>query len=212
MVIAGSILAFYAYIGFEDMIEIAEEVNNPGKVRPAGILLTLLISTVLYVTLITAALLATGPQYLAASKAPLTDLFRAVSALNPAIFNLIGLFAIINGALIQIIMASRIIYGLAARQQLPRQLAALSARTQTPIVATTIVVGVVYATALTGRLAGLAETTAIIILILFAGVNFSLWRIEMRTCSSFRQLSTVGYVGLAGGLVCLALVAHALLA
>ncbi|MEM9621585.1 MAG: amino acid permease [Pseudomonadota bacterium] len=217
LIITGSVLAFYAYIGFEDMIEIAEEVKNPAKVMPAGILLTLLISTGIYMTLVTAALLATSPEYLATSTAPLTDLFRAVSSLDPAIFNVIGLFAIINGALIQIIMATRIIYGLAARGQFPAALATIAPRTQTPITATVLVTGAVLVLALVGQLAELAELTAIIILLLFAGVNFSLWRLEKRQAAvvyplSFRRWvapSARGAIGLAGGLVCLALVIHA---
>lgn len=179
-VLSGAVLAFYAYIGFEDMIEVAEEVQQVKRNLPIAIIVTLIATTVLYVLLIATALLATGPQYLANSSAPLADLFRAVSEINPATISAIALLALVNGALIQIIMASRIMYGLASRGQLPVVFARINPTTQTPITATLIAGSLVTIMALSGTVAILAEITSVIILCLFLMVNLSLLLLELR--------------------------------
>jgi amino acid transporter len=94
------------------------------------------------------------------------------------IFGLIALLAILNGVLIQIVMASRVIYGLASRQQLPALLGKIYQRTQTPVIATLLVSASVLALALVGNLALLAETTSVIMLVVFTIVNFALWRLK----------------------------------
>ena len=96
-----ALLAFYAFIGFEDMVNVAEEVRDVRRNLPLAILLTLLISTVLYVLLMLAAVFALPPARLAASQAPLAYLYQQVTGQPATVISLIGMFAIINGALIQ---------------------------------------------------------------------------------------------------------------
>ncbi len=163
----------------------------------------------LYLSLVVTALLATGPDFLAHSAAPLADLYRAVADGEPRVIAAIGLLAIINGALIQIIMAARILYGLASREHLPKVLSSVNPRTRTPLAATVLASAAVLTLALIGRLAVLAETTSLIILMLFAGVNYSLWRIERRMSGA---LPPVAYVALTGTVICLAMVGHTLYA
>ena len=99
---------------------------------------------------------------------------------DATIINMIGLFAIINGVLIQMIMVSRVIYGLGVRGQLPNALAYVNRASRTPLVATALVTVIVLTLALIGRLASLAEATSLIMLIVFALVNLSLLRIKVR--------------------------------
>ncbi len=197
-IVAGGVLSFYAYIGFEDMVEVAEEVEDVSQTLPRAILLTLGLSTLIYVLLVTATIMATGPALLADSTAPLADVYRHLTGSDPWVISLIGLFAIINGALIQVIMASRVIYGLASREQLPQMLGHVNGVTKTPIRATLIAGTIVLLLALAGNLALLAELTAVIMLTVFALVNFSLTRLAWQT----ERLKAI--VAAIGGTVCCA--------
>jgi amino acid transporter len=175
---AGSLLAFYAFIGFEDMVDVAEEVRDVKRNMPIAILLTLVITTVLYMLIMIAAVLALPPAKLAGSEAPLAILYEVYTEEKPVVISVIGLFAIINGALIQMIMASRVMYGLSSRGQLPAVFSTVNAVTRTPLYSTAAATSVVMILATVGRLAILAETTSLIILTIFSLVNLSLWRIK----------------------------------
>lgn len=178
--LGGAILAFYAYIGFEDMVDVAEEVRSVRRNLPRAILLTLGITTLLYMTLMTIAVLAMPPHLLAAANAPLVALFAHQTGGSGQVIALIGVFAIINGALVQMILASRVLYGLASRGQLPRFLGRVNRRTRTPLVATTLVTAVTLVVATSGRLTTLAQATSIIMLTVFTAVNLALWRLKAR--------------------------------
>lgn len=177
IVIGGAVLAFYAYIGFEDMVVVAEEVKDVSNNLPRAIMLTMVITTVIYVVLVTSAILATGPELLANSRAPLADVYRHLTNNEPVAISVIGMFAIINGALIQIIMASRVLYGLSSRGQLPKFLQWVHPVTKTPLPATLLASTGVLVLAIAGDLASLAEITAITMLVVFALVNWSLCRV-----------------------------------
>ena len=153
------------------MVEIAEEVKDVRRVLPRAILLTLGLSTLLYVVLIVTAVLAVGPSFLSQSNAPLSDLVARLGRVNPLIMSAIGLFAILNGALIQLIMASRVLYGLADRGQIPTQLARLNKLTKTPILASLLCITLVLVISISGTVEQLARSTSLIILIIFTLVN-----------------------------------------
>ncbi len=174
----GVTLAFYAFIGFEDMVDIAEEVTDVERTLPRGILLTLVISTALYLVLMIAALLSLDPSSLSTSSAPMAALFAENTNSTASTISLIALFAIINGALIQLVMVSRVLYGLSSRGQLPNWFGRVSPLTQTPLNATGFATLVLVSLALAGHLAGLARTTSLLMLGIFGLVNISLWRIK----------------------------------
>lgn len=177
-VYGAALLAFYAFIGFEDMVDVAEEVKNVKRNLPIAILATLSITTILYVLITLVAVLSMPLDVLAASAAPLSLLFEHHTGMKPTIISAIGMFAIVNGALIQIIMASRVLYGLSSRKQLPQFLSIINNKTRTPLYATIVVFVIVLILALLGRLASLAELTSVIMLIVFSIVNLALWRIK----------------------------------
>lgn len=176
----GTILSFYAFIGFEDMVDVAEEVRSVKRTLPIAILLTLGITTLIYMLLMTTAVLSIPPSELANSKAPLAYLYEFHTGETATAISIIGMFAIINGALIQIIMASRVLYGLSSRGQLPKFLAFLNSRTRTPVIATALATTFVLILALIGQLSSLAEATSLIMLTIFSMVNLALWRIKQR--------------------------------
>ena len=180
-VAAASLLTFYAYLGFEDMVNVAEEVKDVRRVLPLAIGITLVVTTLLYVILATVCVLTVTPAELAGSTAPLAFIYERVTGSAPTGIAIVGILAVVNGALIQTIMASRILYGLASHGQLPAGLARVHARAGTPLNATAVVGALVLVLALWFPLAGLAEGTAIATLLVFASVNFALWQIKGRS-------------------------------
>ena len=175
---AGSLLAFYAFIGFEDMVEVAEETRNVRRTLPIAIIVTLCITTLLYMAVMITAVFAMPPEQLAGSEAPLSRIYEHYTGSNATVISVIGLFALINGALIQLIMAARVLYGLSSRQLLPALFRRVNNRTKTPVVATVFATAIIMALALAGRLATLAEATSLIMLCVFALVNLSLIRVK----------------------------------
>jgi APA family basic amino acid/polyamine antiporter len=205
-IFTGAILAFYAFIGFEDMVEVAEEVRRVKRTLPYAIILTLIISTAIYLLLIFAATVAMTPAALAESDAPLAALYEQLTGEKPIVITAIGLFAIINGALIQIIMASRVLYGLASRNQLPTMFATVNEKTRTPLVATVTIALLILAFALMGNLSSLAHATATVMLAIFATVNLALWRIKAATPRPPDVLVFPRWISLLGFLVSTAFV------
>ena len=173
-VIAGAVIAFYAFIGFEDIVNVAEETRNPEKVLPAAILITLAGTTLLYVLVSLVALGSVAPGELMASDAPLSLLFERLSGLPGEAVSAIAIVSVLNGALIQMIMASRVLYGLSRRGWLPGPFGDVNARTRTPAKATLFCLFVVAGLVLTLDLERLATAASYVTLIVFALVNTAL--------------------------------------
>lgn len=176
----GAFLAFFAFIGFEDMVNVAEEVKNPEKNMPRAILIALVISTMLYALVSVVAIVNLSPEALASSKAPLADIYTSATGQKPIVITFISLFAVINGALIQLIMSSRILYGMSNRGWLPSIFSQLNNRTRTPVFATIFVVLIITLLALWFPIEKLAQSTSYLILTIFFLVNIALFRIRKR--------------------------------
>ena len=173
-VLSASMLAFFAFIGFEGLANIAEEVKDPQRTLPKAIFLTLAISTLFYILVVWIALVSVPRDELAAARAPLSLVFQRVTGASPFAISAIAIVATVNGIIALMVMASRVIYGMADRNLLSSVFAAVSPRTRTPLNATAVVVAVVLVLALTFPLEGLAETTSRLGLIIFAFVNAAL--------------------------------------
>jgi basic amino acid/polyamine antiporter, APA family len=182
-ILSGSFLAFYAFIGFEDMVNVAEEIKDVERTLPRAIVITLLLTTVIYCLVALVAVLSIPPLELGQQKAPLSYIYQIKSGFDPAIISLIGIFAILNGGLIQMIMASRVLYGMSRQSLAPRALQFLgdiNPKTQTPVKATSCVVLLVSFLALSFDIEGLAETTSLMILIIATLVNAALLRLKLQ--------------------------------
>ena len=179
-VLSGAFIAFYAFIGFEDIVKVAEEVRDPARNLAWAILLALGISSLFYVAVSLVSVLAVPPAELGASEAPLALVWERATGLPSHLVSAIGIAAVINGALVQLIMASRMLYGMAHKGWLPAWLAAVHPGTRTPLRATGVVLVVVLALALAFPLVHLAEATSFINLLVFCVVNLSLWFIKGR--------------------------------
>ena len=199
-IILGAFLAFFAFIGFEDMVNVAEEVVDPKRTLPLAILLALLIATLIYAAVSLVAVLSLDLDRLSSSTAPLADVVAATSTYDPRIIGAISLFAIINGALIQMIMASRIFYGMANRGWLWERLAEVNSRTRTPVNATLLVIGIVLTLALWIPLEALAKMTSFLVLCVFTLVNAALVMIKRRTPAPEGVINIPLWVPVAGAL------------
>jgi len=175
-----TLIAVFAFIGFEGLANIAEEVRDPKRNLPRAIFLTLVISTLLYVCVVWIALVAVGRAELARSDAPLALVFERLTGLSPQSMSFIALIATLNGIIVQIIMSSRVLYGLARQGELPGVFSSVGNRSRTPVVATVVTTALVLALALTLPLHDLAEATSRLTLIVFAVVNVSLIWIKRR--------------------------------
>ncbi|MCK4706039.1 MAG: amino acid permease [Gammaproteobacteria bacterium] len=179
-IFAGAFLAFYAYLGFEDMVNVAEEVKDPQRNMPRAIFLAVIISTLLYAAVAIVAVLLVDPQQLALSEAPLADVYTAATGKAPVVISLIGMFAVVNGALIQLIMASRLLYGMGHRGWLPIWFSKIYSPTRTPINSTLVVAALILFFAILLPIVTLAEMTSVLILIVFALVNLALIKIKQK--------------------------------
>ncbi len=179
-VFSGTFLAFYAFIGFEDMVNIAEEVKNAPNTLPTAILTSVLLATFIYIVVGLVAISSVDIRILANSNTPMAEIVRDHSWYSSTGLWLVSLLTGLNGALVQIIMASRVAYGMARRENAPRWMSKINAKTQTPIYATAAIVALVLVFALFLPMKTLAKVTSFIILIVFTLVNISLIIIKQK--------------------------------
>ena len=177
-VVYGVILAFYAFIGFEDIVNVAEETRNASRVVPRAIVWTLAVTTILYLAVALVAAAAAPADELAASAAPLTLVFERVSGLPGHWVSVIAILSVLNGALIQIIMVSRVLFGLSRRLWLPGMLGYVHPKTLTPVNAILVGGAAVILLTLTLDLERLAAATSLLTLIVFGTMNVALLRIK----------------------------------
>jgi len=196
----GAFLAFYAFIGFEDMVNVAEEVHHPQRNLPLAILFALGIATVLYFAVAVVAVSTVNPDQLARSEAPLAFLYQQVRGTDPVLITAISLVAVINGALVQIIMASRICYGMGQRGWIPAWLARVNPVTRTPVSATVLVTLLMLILALWLPIESLARASSFFILLVFILVNVSLWRIKHKRNDDYQGFSVYRWVPVVGAL------------
>jgi basic amino acid/polyamine antiporter, APA family len=167
---AGAFIAFFAFIGFETLANLAEEVKDPHRTLPRGILIAVAASIVMYVMVTAAAVLADSPV-----DNPLLSLFGGWGL---ATFAAVAGLAVANGVLVQIVTLARLLYGMARHAQLPAVLARVHPRTQTPLPATLVAGGVILAMALFVPFEQLLVIANAATLAVFAVVDLALWRVK----------------------------------
>ena len=178
-VVSATFIAFYAFLGFEDMVNVAEEVKEPRKAFPRAILLAMLLVTVLYVAVAAVTLGVLSPAALGASGAPLAAAYTVATGNGAGIIVVISLLATLNGIIVNLVMGSRFLYGLGSRGWIPRGFAKLS-RFQVPARGLLLVAGVALIGALILPIERLAQTTSLLLLLVFIAVNVSLIVIRRR--------------------------------
>ncbi|MDV7987377.1 APC family permease [Rhodococcus sp. IEGM 1374] len=171
-VLGAALLAFYSFVGFETSANIAEEVEDVRRVYPRALLGAVTVAGVVYVLVGLAVSTVVPADTLAQSSGPLLEVVAAADAgIPPWVFSLVALVAVANGALLTMIMASRLTFGMARDGLLPGALAKVLPGRKTPwaaIVATTVVAMVLCST---GSVAALAETVVLLLLFVFISTN-----------------------------------------
>ncbi len=178
---SGAFLAFFAFIGFEDIENMAEETMDPHRAIPAAILWTLGISVALYILVAAVAISFPDRQALINSNAPLALLFERTTGYPAAPVAAMASIAMINGILVQIVMASRVLYGMAREGMIPAALGRLDKKRATPALAIGLITAAILALALLVPFLQLASLTSFIILLIFMAVNASLYVIGSRS-------------------------------
>jgi APA family basic amino acid/polyamine antiporter len=178
-ILAGTVLAFYALIGFDDSVNVAEETQHPSRNYPRAIFGALLLAGVIYLLVTFTASMVVPTGILAESSGPLLEVVeRGPIAIPTKLFAAIALLAVSNGALINMIMASRIIYGMGDQGVMPTVFSTVHPGRRTPwvsILFTAVIALVVLVTV--GRndeaLSTLGSTTVVLLLLAFVMVNIS---------------------------------------
>ena len=204
-IMGGAALAFYALIGFEDSVNVAEETRDPRRSFPQALFGGLLITALVYFAVTFTASLVVPTDRLADSSGPLLEVVRAGPlSIPPRLFAGIALVAITNTALINMIMASRLTYGMGRQGVVPRVFARVHPQRKTPWVGIAFTTLIAVALVTTGEVETLADTTVVLLLAVFIVVNISVLVLRRDPVEQdhFRAPTILPVVGV---LVCVAL-------
>jgi len=207
LVMQGAVLAFFAFIGFEDMYNVAEEVRDPQRTIPLGLITAMALAAVLYIAVAITAVSVVSWQELAMAPGPITEVVsRAAPLIPPVVFTGITLFAVANTGLVNYVTASRLIYGMARQGLLPSALGNVHAGRRTPHIAIAALFLILAPLALTGTIAELASATVLLLLAVFTVVNGSLFILKRRKGEKLGRFEIPRFVPALGMLVCLILI------
>jgi basic amino acid/polyamine antiporter, APA family len=210
-VVAAAALVFFAFIGFDEVITLAEETRDPTRTVPRALLLALAISTMLYIGVAVAAVSVIGPETLASSPRPLADVLdHTLGGRGADLLAVVALLATTNTTLLCITATSRLQYGMASASALPDVLTRLGRRSRAPRVAIGVSVAVAAAFVALGDLSLVASVTDFAVYLVFIAVNVAvvLLRFRMpdrprpfRTPGSIRRVPVLPVLGLIAVLV-----------
>jgi amino acid transporter len=183
-VLGSSLVAVFAFLGFEHLVNISEELKEPTRTLPRALFLTLGITAALYFVVVWIAVVAVPPVELGASEAPLALVFERLTGFPLATMSAVAIVATLNGVVVHMIMIARVLYGMARQGFLPSRLGTVSSVTGTPLVATGIGVVAILALAVALSLGGLADLAARGTLVIFAVINLALLKIKREEASA----------------------------
>ena len=174
-VVAGTTLAFFAMVGFEDSVNMAEECQNPTRIFPKVLFAGLFITGAIYVLVSISAVTLVAPEQLGEGETPLLKVVQAGAPGFPIwVFGFITMFAVANSALINMLMASRLVYGMSREGVLPPALGRVHATRRTPYVAIGFTTLLAFALiTFVGEVPALGGTTALLLLGVFTLVNIA---------------------------------------
>ncbi len=171
-VFSAASLIFFAFIGFESIVKLSEETKEPRKTIPRALILSIIITTILYIVVAIASVSILGWEALGASSAPLADVAAAAMGSSAfVILAIIALFSTANTVLIILVTTSRIMYGMSKEKSLPSSLAKVHPDRKTPWVAVLAAGLLAIAFALIGDIEFVAGATNFAVFITFAIIN-----------------------------------------
>ncbi|WP_256600763.1 MULTISPECIES: APC family permease [unclassified Pseudomonas] len=173
-VLSAALLAFYSFVGFETSANLAEEIRDVRRTYPRALFGALLLAGAVYMGVAIAAASVMPVERLLTSSAPLLEVVKASGlGVSPRLFAFIALVAVANGALLTMIMSSRLAYGMARQGLLPRALTQVFPQRRTPGMAILATSVVAVALTLTGSLQTLAQTVVLLLLFVFISTNLA---------------------------------------
>jgi basic amino acid/polyamine antiporter, APA family len=203
LLMQGAVLTFFSFIGFEDTLNVAEEVKNPRKVLPWGIILAMVAATLIYIAVSITAVSVVPWQELSSAAGPLTEVVaRAAPWFPPVAFLAITIFAVTNTALLNYVTASRLAYGMAQQGLLPRFLRKVHSTRRTPHMAVLVLLALITGLALMGDITQLASATVLLLLLVFAIVNSALVILKLRPGEPTGGFEVPVFVPVLGAIVC----------
>ncbi|PTB00610.1 MULTISPECIES: APC family permease [unclassified Sulfitobacter] len=198
-VIAATTLAFFAMVGFEDSVNMAEEAKNPSRIFPKVLLGGLLITGVIYLLVSITAIALVDAKALGEGATPLLKVVEAGAPWFPlSVFGIITMCAVANSALINMLMASRLLYGMAQEKVLPSILGKVLPKRRTPYTAIVFTTGLAIALiTFVGTVPDLGGTTALLLLAVFTLVNIAVLVLRSDTVDHDHFTSPLGlpYIG-----------------
>jgi basic amino acid/polyamine antiporter, APA family len=207
-IVAGTALAFYAMIGFEDSVNVAEEAKQPSRNYPRALFIGIAAAGTLYLLVTLTASLVVPTDQLSGSDAPLLEVVEVGPLGIPTkLFAFIALTAVSNSALINMIMASRIVYGMAEQGIVSRLFSRVLPGRRTPFVAILFTTVIAAALIATGDLATLADTTVLLLLFVFIIVNIAVLVLR-RESVEHEHFTAPSIFPVIGALVSLWLILH----
>jgi amino acid transporter len=205
LVLSGAALAFYSFVGFEDTANLAEEVKDPSQCYPRALFTGLGIAGGLYLAVTALSSMAVDTGRLAGSDGPLLEVVRIGGGLPIKLFAVIGLLAVANGALINMVMASRLLYGMGRERLVPGVFSRVLTTRRTPWVAIVFTTALAGALIATGSIADLAATTSLLLVCVFILVNGAVLLLRNDAEVVHDHFHVPSVVPVAGIVVCAAL-------
>ncbi len=205
-VLGAALIAFYSFVGFEVSANVAEEVKDVRRNYPRALFGALLTAGLVYVGVGMAATAVLTPAALSESSAPLLDVVRATGYAVPDwLFAAVALVAVANGALLTMIMSSRLAYGMADEGLLPSALTRVLPERRTPWLAIIVTTLLAMALTVTGTLRALAETVVLLLLFVFMSTNVAVLvlRKDKVAAPHFRTPTILPYLAIGSCLVLL---------
>jgi amino acid transporter len=193
-VFSGAALIFFVYTGFEGLANLAGEAKDPGRDIPLAILLSLAVTTVLYVLVAIAAVGLVEPSALAASDAPLATVAGAVSRRLASAIGWMALVSTLNTALTTVLVGSRLLYGMAEKGDMPRGLARVMRGRGTPWIAALAMLVMSVALTPLGGVEAVAQVSALATLLAFIGVHVALLVLRRRKPRAERPFRIPGAI------------------
>ena len=201
-VTAATALAFFAMVGFEDSVNMAEETKDPVKIFPKMMLTGLTVTVIIYVLVAISAISLVPAAELGEGEAPLLKVVQAGAPAFPLwIFAFITMFAVANSALINMLMASRLLYGMAHEEVLPRPLGKVHRTRHTPWVAIVFTTLLAFGLIFFADLAALGGTTSLLLLVVFTVVNIAVLVLR-KDKVAHRHFRSPTVISVLGALLC----------
>jgi amino acid transporter len=210
LILGGAVLTFFSFIGFEDLLNVSEEVKDPRRTLPLALIGALAIATLIYATVSVVAVSVVPAEQLAASEKP--ALYLVVEKAAPWVpaqaFGLVAMFAVVNTALLNYIMGSRLAYGMARQGLLPAVLGRVHPKRRTPHVAILALLVIVLVLVSIGDIGSLARATSLLLLMSFMVVNVALVVLKRRTGEPAGGFEVPVIVPALGAMVCAAMIGN----